>query len=211
MRRLRAIVADDHVIVRQGLKALLERTGVEVVGEAPDGREAVRLVRDRCPDVAILDLAMPLLNGLDATREILQVSPGTRPILLTMHAEDPYVIEALRAGVKGYVLKSQAVADLIQAVEQVTRGATYLSPAVTGALVQAYLAGTALPPDPLTPRERQVLQLVAEGKATKEIAGLLGVSVKTAEWYRARLAKKLDLHETASLVRYAIRRGLVQP
>lgn len=208
---LRILLADDHLIVRQGVKALLERAGFEVVAEASNGRDAVRLARDHRPDVAVLDIGMPLLNGLDAVREILDASPRTSPVVLTMHTEDPYVIEALRAGVRGYVLKSQAAADLVRAIEEVTRGSTYLSPGVTGAVVHAYLATAGVPPDPLTLREREVLQLVAEGKTTKEIAHLLGVSAKTVESHRARVMRKLQVHETASLVRYAVRRGLVQP
>jgi len=161
--------------------------------------------------VAVLDLAMPLLNGLDTAREILRISPRTRTILLTMHPEDHYIFEALRAGIEGYVLKTQAAEDLVRAIREVFRGMIYLSPGVSRAVVQAYLAKTDLPPDPLAPRERQVLQLVAEGKTTKEIAVLLGISVKTAESYRSRIMQKLDIHETAGLVRYAIRRGLIQP
>jgi DNA-binding NarL/FixJ family response regulator len=206
---LRILLADDHAMVRQGLKALLERDGFEVV-EASDGHEAIQLTRERHPDVAVLDLAMPLLNGLDAAREIRQVSPPTKTILLTMHAEDQYVLEALRAGVSGYVLKTQAGVDLVKAVHEVQRKAVYLSPGVSRAVVEAYLAKTDLAPDPLTPRERQVLQLIAEGKTTKEVASLLGISVKTAESHRSRIMEKLDIHETATLVRYAIRRGLIQ-
>lgn len=209
--RLQILLADDHLIVRQGLKALLEREGLDVVGEAPDGLEAVRLARDLHPDVAVLDIGMPLMNGLDAAREILQASPRTKAILLTMHTEDHYVLEALRAGVTGYVLKTKAAGDLVQAIQEVAGGAIYLSPGVSRAVVQAYRAKTDLPPDPLTPRERQVLQLIAEGKRTKEIAALLGVSVKTAESHRTRLMEKLNIHETAGLVRYALQRGLIQP
>jgi DNA-binding NarL/FixJ family response regulator len=209
--RIRLLLAEDHVMFRQSLKAIIERENLEVVGEASDGYEAIRLARTLRPDVAVLDLAMPNLNGLDAAREIIQASPKTKTILLTMHTEDQYVIEALRAGVSGYVLKTQATSDLIQAVQEVHKGTVYLSPGVSRALVDAYLAKTDLPPDPLTPRERQVLQLVAEGKTTKEIAVVLGVSVKTAESHRTRLMDKLDVHETASLVRYAIRTGLIRP
>lgn len=209
--RLRILLADDHQIVRQGLKALLEREGFDVAAEASDGLEAVRLARDLQPDVAVLDIAMPLLNGLDAAREVLKGSPRTKAILLTMHAEDHYVLEALRAGVSGYVLKTKAAGDLVRAILEVAGGAIYLSPGVSRAVVQAYRAKTDLPPDPLTPRERQVLQLIAEGKRTKEIAALLGVSVKTAESHRTRLMEKLNIHETASLVRYALQRGLIQP
>jgi len=193
------------------LKSLLEREGLQIIGEAADGQEAIRRARDLSPDVAVLDLAMPLLNGLDAAREIVRASPRTRPILLTMHTEDPYVMEALRAGIKGYVLKTQPSTDVVQAIQEVARGRIYLSPGISRTVVDAYLAKTELPPDPLSPREREVLQLVAEGKTTKEIARLLGVSVKTAENHRTRILAKLDIHETAGLVRYAIRRGLIQP
>src|SRR5574337_732899 len=205
------LLADDHPIVREGFKALLEREGVQVVGEASDGREAVRLAQTLCPDVAVLDLSMPLLNGLQAAQAILHASPRTRTILLTMYTEDHYVLEAMRAGIRGYVVKRQAVMDLVQAVREVANGAIYLSPSVSQAVVHAYLGKTDLPPDPLSSREREVLQLVAEGKTTKEIARLLGISTKTAETHRDHIMKKLDIHETASLVRYAIRRGVIQP
>lgn len=208
---LRILLAEDHTIFRQGVKALLEREGFRVVSECADGQEAVRLAEKAPPDLAILDLTMPRLNGLDATRAILRAGPRVKVILLTVHTEDPYVMEALRAGVKGYVLKTQAAEELVQAIREVSRGAVYLSPGVSRTVIEAYLAKTDLPPDPLTPRERQVLQLVAEGNTTKEIAGLLNVSVKTAESHRTRIMEKLDIHQTASLVRYAIRRGLIPP
>lgn len=208
---LRILLADDHGIFRQGVKALLEREGFRVDGEAADGHTAIQLASQLTPDVVVVDLAMPLLNGLDAAREISRVSPRTRTILLTMHAEDPYVARALQAGIRGYVLKSQAAEDLVQAIREVARGAVYLSPGVSQTVVEAYLAKRDLPADPLTPREHQVLQLIAEGKTTKEVAALLGVSVKTAESHRMRIMTKLDIHETAGLVRYAIRQGLVRP
>lgn len=208
---LRILLADDHEIVRDGLRALLEREGFTVVGEASDGREAVKLAQDQQPDVAVLDLAMPSLNGVDAAKEIARVSPKTKAVLLTVHAEDQYVLTALRAGISGYVLKTKATADLVQAIKEVSLGKTYLSPGVSGAVVQAYLAKTEIPPDPLSSRERQVLQLIAEGKTTKEVATILIISVKTAESHRTRIMQKLDIHETASLVRYAVRQGLVQP
>ena len=208
---MRVVLADDHALVRQGVRALLEKAGFEIAGEACDGREAVLLVAAARPDVAILDIGMPLLNGLDAVREVQKASPKTRTILLTRHDEVQYVTEALRAGVRGYVLKNQAATDLVEAIQQVGRGGIYLSPNISRAVVEAYLCKADLPADPLTPRERQVLQMVGEGKSTKDVARLLGISAKTAESHRARLMRKLDIHETASLVRYAIRRGLVQP
>ena len=207
----RILLADDHLIVRQALKALLEGLGFSVVGEAGDGAEAVRVARERCPDVAVLDLTMPIRNGLDAAREILQACPRVKAILLTVHTEDHYVLDALRAGIKGYVVKTQAAADLVRAINEVQKGMVYLSPGISQTVVQAYLTKSDVPPDPLTPREREVLQLVAEGKTTKEVAKLLGISVKTAESHRTRIMEKLEIHETASLVRYAVRRGLIQP
>ncbi len=208
---LQILLVDDHPILRQGVRAILEREGFAVAGEASDGMEAVRLAERAHPDVVVLDLVMPLLNGVDAARQIVRSSPRTKCILLTMHTEDPYVLEALRAGVSGYVLKSQASADLVQAIREVHRGGIYLSPRISRAVVDAYRSRTDLAPDPLTPREREVLQLVAEGKTTKNVAEILGISVKTAESHRTRIMAKLDIHETAGLVRYAIRRGLVQP
>lgn len=181
-----------------------------MAGEASDGMEAVRLVESVHPDIVVLDLVMPLLNGMDAARQIVRNSPRIKCILLTMHTEDPYVLEALRAGVSGYVLKSQASADLVQAIREVHRGGIYLSPRISRTVVDAYRSKTELALDPLTSREREVLQLVAEGKTTKNVAEILGISVKTAESHRSRIMAKLDIHETAGLVRYAIRRGLVQ-
>lgn len=208
---IRVVLADDHVLVRQSLKSLLEREGFHVVGEASDGQEAIRRVESLHPDIAVMDLSMPTLNGVDAARELSRSSPKTKSILLTQHNEDQYVSEALEAGVKGYVLKSQAAGDLVQAIKQISRGEAYLSPGVFGAVMEAFRSKSERPRDPLTARERQVLQLIAEGKSTKDIASLLGISTKTAESHRTRLMQKLDIHETASLVRYAVRRGIVQP
>ena len=208
---LHILLADDHLIVRQGLKVLLEREGFNVVGEACDGREAVRLAQELSPDIALLDLTMPMLNGVDAGRAILQTSPKTKVVLLTMHTENHYVLDALRAGIKGYVLKTKAAEELVQAIQEVSLGKLYLTPGVSEVVVQAYLAKTDLPPEPLSLREREVLQLIAEGKTTKEVAVVLGISVKTAESHRTRMMEKLNVHETASLVRYAIKRGIVQP
>lgn len=208
---IRVLLADDHELVRQGLKLLLEREGFHVVGEASDGQMALQLVPKLRPDLAILDIGMPILNGLDAARELGKAANRTKTILLTRHDEEQYVTEALRAGVKGYVLKDQVARDLVCAIQQVSRGEIYLSPSITRTVAEAFLSKTGLPPDPLTSRERQVLQLIGEGKSSKEIAALLGISVKTAESHRTRMMQKLDIHDVASLVRYAIRRGLVVP
>ena len=207
----RILLADDHLIVREALKALLEGEGFSIVAEVGDGQEATRVARERCPDVAVLDLAMPLLNGLDAAREILRSCPRAKAILLTIHTEDHYVFEARRAGIKGYVSKTQAAADLVRAINEVLRGGVYLSPSISQRVVQAHPTKSEGRADPLTPREREVLQLLAEGKTSKEIARLLGIAVGTAEEYRFRIMKKLDIHSTAGVVRYAIREGLVQP
>ncbi len=207
----RVVLADDHALLRQGLRSVLEREGFEVVAEASDGQEVMRVVPELQPDIAIIDISMPLLNGLVAAHELKKSSPRTKIVLLTRHDEDQYVVESIRAGVRGYVLKTQVATDLVEAMRQVDRGGVYLSPGISRAIVEAYLSRADLPPDPLTSRERQVLQLIGEGKSTKEAAVLIGISTKTAESHRARLMQKLDIHETASLVRYAIRRGLVQP
>lgn len=199
------------MVVRQGLKALLEREGFDIVGEASDGHEASRMAHDLSPDVVILDVAMPLLNGIEAGRMISRGCPTVRTIALTVHTENHYVLAALEAGFSGYVLKSQAAAQLVRAIKEVSRGSVYLSPGVSRAVVDASLNKEKLPADPLTGREREVLQLVAEGKTTKQIAKLLGVTAKTAESHRTRIMTKLKIHETAGLVRYAIRQGLIQP
>jgi two-component system, NarL family, response regulator NreC len=203
------VLADDHPVVRQGVKMLLERESFEVVGEASDGLEAIGLTQQLRPDVVVLDLVMPTLNGLGAVDEIRKGSPRSKMLLLTMYTDEHYVLEALRAGVKGCVSKAEAPEHLLQAIREVCGGGVYLSPSVSGAVVQAYLSKSDVPRDPLTSRERQVIQLIAESKTTKEIAVILGVTVKTAESHRSKLMEKLDIHSTAGLVRYAIRRGLV--
>ncbi len=207
---LRIILADDHCIVRQGIRALLEGAGFEVVGEAADGQEAIRLVDRLEPDVVILDLMMPMLNGLDAGRQIRQRHASIPILLLTMHTEEHHVAAALRAGIKAYVLKTQAAEDLVRAIREVVRGHVFLSAAVSRVVVEGYVSGVPAPGDSLAPRERQVLQLVAEGNTSKEIAVLLGLSVKTVDSYRARVMEKVGVHDTASLVRYAIRNGVIE-
>lgn len=206
----RVLLADDHQIVREGLRGLLEKSGHEVVAEASDGREALRLARTLSPDIAVLDMSMPLLNGLDAAHEIRRFAPDIKTILLTMYNDKSYVLQALRGGARGYVLKTQASEDLIRAIREIQQGEVYISPGVATFVVDAYLGKTDVETDPLTPRERQILQLVAEGNTTKKIASLLSVSFKTAESHRNRIMKKLDIHDVTGLVRYAIRRGLAQ-
>jgi DNA-binding NarL/FixJ family response regulator len=173
--------------------------------------EALDLAIQHRPDVAILDISMPLLNGLDAAREIGRACPGTRAILLTQHAEERYILAALKAGVHGYVLKSQAITDVVQAIRDAVRGRLYISPTLSQVIVGSFRAHAGFPDDPLTLREREVLQLIAEGRSSKEVARILKISVKTAESHRSRLMSKLDLHEIAGLVRYAVRHGLVLP
>jgi two-component system, NarL family, response regulator NreC len=205
---VRIVLADDHVIVRQGLSLLLAGAGFEVVGEASDGHEAVRLAHELEPEVVVLDVVMPVLNGLDAAREIQHASPRTKAILLTSRQDEQMVLEALQAGIRGCVQKTHQAQDLIQAIRDVAAGGVYLSPAFSHCVVEAYRTRTTLPPDPLSRRERQVLQLIAEGKSTRQIANLLGVSVKTAESHRTNIMRKLKIRQTAGLVRYALQRGL---
>jgi two-component system response regulator NreC len=208
---IRVVLADDHLIVRQGLRLLLEKEHIEVIGEASNGLEAIELIRRSLPDIAVLDYEMPQLGGLGVLTEMPRISPKTGSIILTRHMEEPYAIEALRAGARGYVLKTQAGNDVVAAVQHVHRGEVYLSPRISKAVVEAYLAGTDLQSVALTSRERQVLQLVGEGHSTKQIAALLGISVKTADSHRTTLMDKLDIHQVAGLVRYAIRSGLIEP
>ena len=207
---VRILLADDHAVVREGLRGLLERNGHEVVAEAADGLEAVRLAATVSCDVAVMDIGMPGLNGLDAARAMLRQAPTLRIVMLTMHTEDAYVLRALQAGVRAYVLKTQAASDLLEGIRAALSGRTYLSPGIPDGLIEAALSGTGFAADPLTPRERQVLQLISEGHTTKEVANVLGISVKTADTHRTSIMSKLDVHETAGLVRYAVRSGLIR-
>jgi two-component system response regulator NreC len=206
---LRILLADDHEVMLNGLKAILEQDGFKVVGEAPDGRTAVALCETLHPDVAVLDVAMPLLNGIDAAREIGRLRPKVKTILLTMYSEDFQVLASLKAGVNGYVAKTSGYADVKRAIEAVVKGQMYLSSSASDTLVHAYLTNGSVEADPLSRRERQVLQLIAEGNNMREIASLLGISARTAETHRTRIMTKLNLTDVAGLVKYAIRHGLI--
>jgi len=209
---MRVILADDHTMFRRGLKALLEREEIEVVGEAEDGLDAVKLASNLAPDFAILDMSMPNLNGIETAREIHKHSPDIKIIILTMFEDDTSVYEALRANVRGYVLKTQAPTDLTQALQELEQGRQYISPCIAKNIVQDYLHREKEDPDhQLTSRERQVLQLVAEGNATKQIANIMNLTSKTIESHRYRLMKKLGSSNIAGLVRHAVRMGLVSP
>lgn len=214
MTRVRILLADDHHLVRTGLRALLQSLpDIEVVGETGDGREAIELVRTRAPNIVLMDIAMPGLNGLDATARVVGEFPQTRVIILSMHASEEYVKQALRAGATGYLLKNAAPEELGLAIQAVTRGETWLSPAISRLVVEEYLGARGDDTGPLaqlTPRQREILQLITEGKTTKQIAAALAVSVKTVETHRAQLMERLGIHDVAGLVRYAIRHGLVQ-
>ncbi|MBI1797800.1 MAG: response regulator transcription factor [Candidatus Eisenbacteria bacterium] len=206
----RVLIADDHRLFREGLKGLIAGEEFVVVAEAEDGQEAIRLAQRHQPDLALLDVMMPGLNGVDATREVLRVSRHSRVIVLTMHKESPYVINSLRAGARGYVVKTQTAVEMLAAMRAVARGDVYVPPDLSRALVECHQQGGDPGADPLSARERQVLQLVAEGHTTKAIGGLLHISFKTVETHRGAVMRKLDIHDAASLVRYAIRRGLIE-
>jgi DNA-binding NarL/FixJ family response regulator len=215
MNTLRLVLVEDHALVRAGIRSLLEKLAdLEVVAEAGDGRAALGLIAQHQPDVVLMDIKMSGLNGLEATARIVRDLPGVRVVILSMYANEEYVIQALRAGASGYLLKDAGTAELEVAVRAAARGETYLSPAISRRMIQDYLEvvggeGGAL--EQLTPRQREVLQLVAEGNSVKEIAQILHVSVKTVETHRAQLMERLDIHDVAGLVRYAIRVGLVAP
>jgi len=213
----RILVADDHEVVRRGLCALLQsQPDWELCGEAADGREAVEKANKLRPDAVILDIGMPTLNGLEATRQILKVNPQVRVLILTLHDSDQVVREVLNAGARGFLLKSDAARDLVSAVEALRRDKTYFTSKVAAMVLEGYLkAGTpdAVPTPPtrsrLTPREREIVQLLAEGKSTKEVAVALGLSVKTAETHRSNIMRKLELHSVSDLVLYAVRNNIV--
>ncbi len=215
MKNVRIFLADDHTLLRAGIRSLLEKMpGVEVVGEAADGREALHLVKTLLPNIVLMDIAMAGLNGLEATARIAREFPGVRVIILSMHANEEYVLQTLRAGAAGYLLKDAATAELELAIQAVARNDTYLSPAISKRVIEDYLgrtSGEKSPLEQLTPRQREILQLIAEGKSTKEMAFVLSVSVKTVETHRAQLMDRLGVHDVPGLVRQAMRMGLVPP
>ncbi|BAY13160.1 response regulator [Calothrix sp. NIES-2098] len=209
----RILLADNHTLVRAGLRALLQNIqGIQVIAEAGDGREALRLIAEHQPDVVLMDIAMPEMNGLEATAHVVKEFPQVRVIMLSMHANEEYVLQALRIGAMGYLLKDAGISELELAIKAISQGETYLSPAVSKHVVANYLQRVGHESnslEQLTSRQREILQLIAEGKSTKEIAELLYISVKTVETHRMQLMKRLDIHDVAGLVRYAIRMGLV--
>ena len=222
MPPIRVMLADDHTLVRAGIHALLESmTGIQVVAEASDGHEALALIRTHQPDVVLMDIAMPDLNGLEATGRVVQEFPRVSVLILSMYANEEYVMQALHAGAAGYLLKTGVTTELELAVRAVARGETYLSPAISKQVIADYLrrvrsnedrpTHASSPYQLLTPRQREILQLIAEGHTTKEIAQRLQVSVKTAETHRTQLMQRLDIHDVAGLVRYAMRIGLLAP
>lgn len=220
MRSIRIVLADDHELVRAGVRALLQKLeGVQVVAEAGDGQEALRLIKKHHPDIALLDIAMPGLNGLDVAARVVKEEPEVRVILLSMHVSEEYVWQALRTGAAGYLLKDSRISELELALTAVSSGETYLSPRVSRHVAEymrrvggdtAKEGPNLRPYEQLTPRQREILQLIAEGRSTKEIAHLLSLSVKTVETHRSQLMERLDIHDIAGLVRYALRTGLVE-
>lgn len=210
---IKVIIADDHKIMRDGLRTLLAKhAGITVVGEAEDGRETVQLAKKLSPDVVIMDIAMPDLNGIEATRKIVAEHPGVKVIALSMHSDRRFVSEMLKAGASAYLLKDCAFEELVTAIQSVMKNKPYLSPGITGVVIEQYVRGRAKPGSPvfspLSDREREVLHLMAEGKTTKEIASQLNLSIKTVETHRMNIMEKLDIHTIAELTKYAIREGL---
>ena len=216
MGKIRVFLADDHTILREGLKYLLkEEVEIEVVGEAENGHRLLKEVKETTPDVVVVDITMPVLGGLEATQQLKKLLPKAKILILTMHTDEEYVHQAFKLGASGYLVKKAATQDLVSAIKAVHRGETYISPAVSERVVREFVRSTRLSPKPsfpdkLTFRERQILKLIAEGWPSKKIAEHLHISTRTVETHRANIMQKLKLHKVADLVKYAIRRGLVQ-
>ncbi|MGD0496956.1 MAG: response regulator transcription factor [Bryobacteraceae bacterium] len=216
MSAIRILLADDHTVVRKGLRLLLEsHDGLEVIAEAADGRQAVALAEQTAPDVAVMDVAMPILNGIEAARQISAKLPKTAIVFLSMHSDEAYVLRALKAGARGYLLKDSAEHDLIAAVEAVVQGKTFFSPAISNMLVEDYVRQMRERQvedsyDLLTTREREILQLLAEGRSNKDVANLLNLSLYTVETHRGNILQKLNLHSGAELILYAVRKGVIR-
>jgi two-component system, NarL family, response regulator NreC len=207
---IKILLADDHTIVRQGLKLILSsHADLQVIGEAANGREVLELAEKLQPDVVLMDVAMPELNGIEATRRLHQTSPRTKVLVLSMHKEAVYVREILKAGARGYILKDAIDTELVSAIQSVARGDGYISPAISGTLLSDYRQNITNPLDLLSSREREVLQLIAEGKTNKEVATRLNLSVYTVDSHRGKIMEKLNLHSTGELVRFAVKQGLV--
>ena len=210
MKRIRILLADDHAVVRQGFRMILSaQADLEIVGEAGNGREAVELAASLRPDVVVMDVAMPELNGIEATRRMAEAAPHARVLALSMHKDSVYVREILRAGARGYLLKDSIDSDLVNAVRAVAKGEGYLSPGVSDAVLSDYRKHVTDPLDLLTSREREVLQMIAEGKTNKEIASALNLSVYTVDAHRGKIMEKLNLHSIGEMVRFAVRNGLI--
>ena len=215
MKSIRVLLADDHKLIRAGLRLVVDQQpDLDVVGEADDGRQAVELAKSLKPDVVVMDIGMPNLNGIEAARQIREIHPDSAVVMLSMHSDEGYVLRALAAGVRAYLLKDSATADLVQAIHAVAEGKSFFSPAVSKVLLQDYMrklqrSGAEDSYDLLSPREREVLQLVAEGKSNKEVAGLLNLSVYTVETHRARIMQKLNLKGVPELILYAVRKGII--
>jgi DNA-binding NarL/FixJ family response regulator len=209
-RKIRILLADDHAVVRQGFgRILAAQSDMEIVGEAGTGREAVEMAEKLKPEVVVMDVSMPELNGIEATRRLVKSLPYTRVLALSMHKDSVYVREILRAGARGYLLKDSSDQDLIAAVRSVAKGEGYISPAVSGAVLADYRQHVTDPIDLLTSREREVLQMIAEGQTNKDIAGKLNLSVYTVDAHRGRIMEKLNLHSAGEMVRFAMRNGLI--
>ncbi len=217
MQQIKVLLADDHIVVRQGLRALLtSEPDIEIVGEADNGRQAVQLAKKDMPDVVVMDIAMPVLNGLEATRQIKKIIPSIKVLVLTMYENEESVFQILKAGASGYLIKDSAVTELVTAIRAIRQGDSYLSPSISRKVIEEYVRRAEVgekssPEDPLSSREREILQLIAEGNSIPQIASRLCISKKTVEAHKAHIMEKLDIHDKVGLIKYTIRTGLTKP